>query len=776
MSVYEAVRVCKQRGNNFVEWLNIPTILRHICCFGLGVLFSLSGFNNDFSPFGVAFTGCVSGKYTVTAALGASLGYFISLDSISALRYTSSTLALAVITTALKAFPSVKNHVATPPAVSFVCIFVTGFAVALSDGITAFSLLVKFCEACVGGACAYVFSKSKAYLTVRGGIKSVTSKEITAIVITCSLLLLSFRYVQLFDVSLAHVIASFLVLLCAYYGREAGGAVVGICCGITMCFGTDDLFILSFYSLGGLLCGAASSFGRFASVCAFSLSGIALGIISNYSGNVYPVVIETAVSVLAFFIISQKFGYQLYEFFSPAVSLPIVDSVKNNIINKLQQASEFSTEICETLESVNSVLAKSEKAKTERIPFKVRSSVCASCGLYDNCWKEIRKDTEENFNKLLELKKQGAYLEYKNVPPSFSGVCIRTENVASSFNKYFSECKMHEKTETRIKEIQTLASEQFTNVSGLLTSLCGELDEQARYDMDVAARCKAAATGMGIQTIDSCCIWDTSEKVVVEMRFRKPADIKVIESAKYRFSAISGRTLNKPEIEDFESYIRAIYREKPEYKVISSGVQFNASGEKYSGDTYTTFEDSKGYFYAIICDGMGTGSKAAVASSLAVNLLEKLIKAGFGINSAINTVNTSLISKSGDECSVTLDLVVIDLHTGRAEFYKCGAQDTLVKRKGKISNLGFDSLPLGILSGVEVSSGTATVGSGDVIVLCSDGVREEDFWQLRNALKVFGSGNVKEFTTDISKVIRNSQPSKNDDFTLLTLAISKDLE
>ena len=98
------------------------------------------------------------------------------------------------------------------------------------------------------------------------------------------------------------------------------------------------------------------------------------------------------------------------------------------------------------------------------------------------------------------------------------------------------------------------------------------------------------------------------------------------------------------------------------------------------------------------------------------------------------------------------------------------------KTKGKITDLGFDSLPLGILSGVEVSSGTATVGVGDVIIMCSDGVREEDFWQLRNALKVFSSGNVKDFTTDIAKVIRNSQPPKNDDFTLLTLAITKDLE
>ena len=35
-------------------------------------------------------------------------------------------------------------------------------------------------------------------------------------------------------------------------------------------------------------------------------------------------------------------------------------------------------------------------------------------------------------------------------------------------------------------------------------------------------------------------------------------------------------------------------------------------------------------------------------------------------------VNTCLISKSGDECSVTLDLTAIDLFTGHIEFFKCG--------------------------------------------------------------------------------------------------------
>lgn len=772
MSVYEAVRVCKEKSGNLYQKINITTALRHICCFGLSVLFSLSGFNESFSPFGVAFVGCVSARYTLTSAVGSAIGYFVALDSVSALRYTSSVLALAVIITALKAFKEIRKNVLTPVVVSFVCIFVTGMAVVFSNGFTLFSFLICFCEAAVGGACAFVFSKSRVYLTVTGCLKAITSKEITAVVISGAILLLSFRYAVVFGVSLAHIIAIFLILMCAYYGKEAGGAIVGICCGVTMSYGTNDLFLLSFYSFGGLLCGAVSGFGRIACVTAFSLAGILIGVISGEWGQWVPVAVEVVVASIAFGAVSLRFNYELKDFFYPPVSAPIIESVKANVINRLHKASEFSSEICETLDSVNNALSKSEKSDISLIPKKVKSSVCGSCGLYDSCWNEQRQHTEESFENLLLLKTRGEYLEYKTVPQRFSSSCIRSEAVASAYNKLFSECKLNEKTENRIREIQSLASEQFINVSSLLSSLCRELDEEVYYDMDIASRSRAAAAGLGLHVVDSCCTSDSNDRLVIEMRLKRPSDIKSINNLTPQLEIVCARGLQAPVIDEFEDYIKAVFCEKPKYKAVSSVVQYCAGGEKYSGDTYATFNDDKGWFYAVICDGMGTGAKAAVSSGLAVALLEKLLKAGFGIEAAVNTVNTSLISKSGDECSVTLDLLAFDLYTGRAELYKCGAQSSVVKRKGKISDVSCASLPLGILSEIDIAQSVSSLGMGDVALICSDGVREEDLWQIRNALKVFESGDVATFTRELAETVRRSQPQKNDDFTMLILAVT----
>ena len=44
---------------------------------------------------------------------------------------------------------------------------------------------------------------------------------------------------------------------------------------------------------------------------------------------------------------------------------------------------------------------------------------------------------------------------------------------------------------------------------------------------------------------------------------------------------------------------------------------------------------------------------------------------------------------------------------------------------------------------------------------------------LKKQLKKFNNGNVRNFTSELCENIRRSQPEKNDDMTVLTLAVTK---
>ena len=768
MSVSEAVKQIKvQREID----INRKELIVYIVNFIFGVLFSFSGFNTNFSPFGVAF--CSSGvkKYIVISALGASLGYILSGDSIGSLRYIATILALIVILGALKPFKEIRDNMLTPVISTFVCLFVTGLALAFSEKITVFSLLLCFSESLLGALLAYLFKEVRSILSLKGSFNSLTSKEAIALIVSFSLLLLALKDINTFNIYPAHIIATVIILICGKYAKEAGGTIVGVCTGITMSFGTGNIFLLAFYSLGGMMAGVVSKYGKIASFVGFSLSGVLVSILANQKIDDIALIIETFVAGCIFLILPNKINNKLLEILSPKVNSPIIDSVKSDIMRKLRNASHISNEICDSLNVVSDALYKNEKSDIKKIFIKTKNNVCGSCGLYDVCWKESFEDTTDCFNTLIAMKKEGIYLEYKTIPQQFVSKCIRSEMISSSFNKLYSEYIIKERMETRINEIQTLASEQFINVSSLLDSLCDHLTEEIRFDMDLAAKVRSVASSLSFEPVESCCVINSLENVTIELKVKEIKN-KDLKSLLRQIEILTNKKFDSPEIISCEGFVNLTFKEKAELNVVSAAVQFTKQGEKYSGDTYSTFKDDNGVFYAVICDGMGTGTKAAIGSNLAVSLLEKLIKAGFGINSAINTVNTSLISKSGDECSVTLDLVAIDLFTGHIEFFKCGAQDSVVRKNKRVHFINSPSLPLGILKDFEVSSGTGTVASGDVIIMASDGVNNEDLILIEKELKYFNNENIRTFTENLSEKIREYQKDKNDDLTLITLVLN----
>lgn len=66
-----------------------------------------------------------------------------------------------------------------------------------------------------------------------------------------------------------------------------------------------------------------------------------------------------------------------------------------------------------------------------------------------------------------------------------------------------------------------------------------------------------------------------------------------------------------------------------------------ADNEKLCGDTFESFYDGRGNYVVILSDGMGTGPRAALDSAMASGLMARLVKAGFGFQSALRLVNSS---------------------------------------------------------------------------------------------------------------------------------------
>lgn len=144
----------------------------------------------------------------------------------------------------------------------------------------------------------------------------------------------------------------------------------------------------------------------------------------------------------------------------------------------------------------------------------------------------------------------------------------------------------------------------------------------------------------------------------------------------------------------------------------------------------------------ILSDGMGTGPRAALDSAMASGLMARLVKAGFGFQSALRLVNSSLLLKSRDESLATLDIVKIDLYTGKAVFYKAGAAPSVIRRQnGKLLEIKKAALPAGILRDATFSSCEGQLENGDTVIIASDGAYEYAHNAVKEELQ---SGGAKE--------------------------------
>lgn len=143
-----------------------------------------------------------------------------------------------------------------------------------------------------------------------------------------------------------------------------------------------------------------------------------------------------------------------------------------------------------------------------------------------------------------------------------------------------------------------------------------------------------------------------------------------------------------------------------------------------SGDSQVSFEISFSKVAIVLSDGMGVGPKAQTESSMTLRLLERMIKAGYDLSTAVSLINRLLMLRNREEMFVTIDLVVVDLFTGQLEFVKVGAAPSFIKRGKEVEIIHNRTLPVGMLDQVEVEADRRTLKEGELLIMATDGVLE----------------------------------------------------
>jgi stage II sporulation protein E len=221
---------------------------------------------------------------------------------------------------------------------------------------------------------------------------------------------------------------------------------------------------------------------------------------------------------------------------------------------------------------------------------------------------------------------------------------------------------------------------------------------------------------------------------------------------------------------------------KRTYSVKTTVCKLPKEGNERSGDSHALHEVKDGFFVSILSDGMGHGSRAELESNSTVAILQRLLDSGIERNFAVKMVNSMIALRSPEESFATVDLTIIDLYSGNAEFLKVGAAASYIKRGREVWTIKSTSLPAGILNTVDVEKTTMKLQPGDLVIMVTDGVidskldiagKEEWMKRALSKVEVVGPEALGEYLLNLAKI--NQDGISRDDMTVIVIQLVENI-
>ncbi len=220
-----------------------------------------------------------------------------------------------------------------------------------------------------------------------------------------------------------------------------------------------------------------------------------------------------------------------------------------------------------------------------------------------------------------------------------------------------------------------------------------------------------------------------------------------------------------------------ILEEESDYLVLTGFSKAIKEDETVSGDNYAITTVEKGRMAVMLSDGTGSGEKAGKDSEKVLDLMEKMLEAGYDTDAALGMINAALFAVGEDNNHPTLDICEIDLYQGCCQLRKVGGAASYLRHSGRVEELSCNNLPLGIFPQVEAKPIGRQLEDGDYLVMVTDGVvdafeREDHEKSIAEVIAGIGDSNPGEFAERLLRVaLRASKGRIRDDMTIGVIGI-----
>ncbi len=284
---------------------------------------------------------------------------------------------------------------------------------------------------------------------------------------------------------------------------------------------------------------------------------------------------------------------------------------------------------------------------------------------------------------------------------------------------------------------------------------------------------------------------------LIKQKSIKIEDLTIKKSGRYIIEVYLKNVIEPEEINTIEKLLTKTLKEKivlngdtsigkklnflsdDKFEMSIATSDMTKSKSEVSGDSILNIRLKDGKYLVALSDGMGTGKLAKESSMQVLRMLENLLLSGFDKEISIDLINTALMNQS-KEIFATMDIAIVDLYEGNIEFIKSGACPTYIKNKKNVQIIKAESLPTGIVGEHNIQTLDKDIASGDIMVMCSDGIldanieyKNKELW-VKYVLEDIETTNTKKVSSLlINEAIDNNFGVVKDDMSVIVCKFIK---
>lgn len=695
---------------------------------------------------------------TSSAVLVGSLLRCIANNGVGRNIVKISAMVLIVIA---KMFYEPRNDPKINSFVTALSVFLSGMAVSALIGEIPYKLIFYVFYGGLAGFTAYSLSCIISGLKKRFVLDFSTSTGCAyAVVYTVFISSLCSLDVPYINIGLISGIT--VTLTGAYYYRQTGGVMCGAltACGAFLSSMECGMSVVLLPATA-LLTGYMNRLKNTTASLCFVGINFTLMVLTGITENSIYSMIDIICGAMLFIIISPAYSDKWIATGSDSVSaFPDIINARMDFLSGTMRCVRTESE------KISSVLARNtEKNVTAK---DVINAVCTECIRKSECWKNNYSATKSGFSRLSRMNEFSA-----EVFPHELKDCIYREGLSAFFRK-----NAREKAEARMISMKhsdnmAMLSEQLKTMEEIAFSAGKRPD--IRYSAPVSKIVINKLNKFGFFPSDTIAYYNDKNRLHVELYFH-------LRNAPENFTRVRDLIADElkihldsssPVSSDEKTRIRFFERPKYRLDIYTTSVCADDSGE--NGDTSAVFNDGTGKSYVVISDGMGSGRNASVESRMVVKMFRRLVSSGIDYQSAVKMINSVMVTKSPEETFATLDAVCVDLDRCGLTVIKSGASATLIRHGNTVMKVTAPTFPIGIYSRSEMFESAYDLGEGDIIIMFSDGISENEYRFIKELL--LRTSDIKKIVDEICAKADVFNPTlRSDDITVIGIRVKKSSE